>query len=70
MLITPALVERWFAPTHNSLTRPTYRQHLERMLTGDEVNLVQQIFSKYLNNQTVTWSSTVAYLQVYLSSKS
>ena len=32
---------------------------------GDEVNLVQQVFSKYLNNQTVTWSSTIAYLQVY-----
>jgi hypothetical protein len=64
ILITSALVERWFAPTQTT-SRPTYRQHLERMLTGDEVNLVQQVFSKYLNNQTVTWSSTIAYLQVY-----
>ena len=64
ILITPALVERWFAPTRTA-PRPTYRQYLERMLVVDEVNLVQQVFSKYLCNQTVNWSSTIAYLQVY-----
>ncbi|BAU67448.1 recombination factor protein RarA/unknown domain fusion protein (plasmid) [Stanieria sp. NIES-3757] len=69
ILITPALVERWFAPAQTA-SRATYRQHLERMLTGDEVNLVQQVFGKYLNNQTVTWSITVAYLQVSSLSKS
>ncbi|HHP7231139.1 MAG TPA: AAA family ATPase [Xenococcaceae cyanobacterium] len=69
ILIAPALVERWFAPTQTA-SRQTYRQHLERMLTGDEVNLVQQVFSKYLCNQTVNWSSTVAYLLISSSSKS
>ena len=69
ILITPALVERWFALTQTT-PRPTYRQHLERMLTGDEVNLVQQVFSKYLCDRTVTWSSMVAYFQVSSSSKS
>ncbi len=69
ILITPALVERWFAPTQTA-SRPTYRQHLEKSLTDDEVDLVQQVFSKYLCNQTVNWSSTVAYLLISSSSKS
>ena len=64
ILITPGLVGRWFAPTQTA-PRPTYRQHLERMLTGEEVNLIQQVFGKYLRERTVTWSSTVAYLQVW-----
>ncbi len=64
ILITPALVERWFATTHNSLTRPTYRKHLEKTLTTAEVNLVKQVFSKYLCNQTVNWSSAYALIKI------
>ena len=64
MLITSTLVERWFATTQNYDARSTYRMHLEKMLTDDEVDLVKQVFSKYLCNQTVTWSSAIAYLKV------
>ncbi|MEM9273950.1 MAG: AAA family ATPase [Cyanobacteria bacterium P01_F01_bin.143] len=63
ILITTKLLERWFAD--NSHQRSTYRNHLEKVLTSSEVAKVQKVFEKYLNYQTVTWSSTVAYLKIF-----
>ena len=63
ILITPNAIARWFTTEqHNS--RPTYRQHLGKLLTEAEISQVKEVFSKYLSNQTVTWSSTVAYLEI------
>ncbi|MEL4897115.1 AAA family ATPase [Crocosphaera sp. Alani8] len=66
ILITTALVERWFATTQIN-HRPTYRQHLKNKLTDNQINHVKQVFTKYLLNQTVNWSSTVAYLKASLA---
>ncbi|MDJ0897693.1 MAG: AAA family ATPase [Xenococcus sp. MO_188.B8] len=65
LLITPQLLERWFAKTQKSNKRSTYRSHLEKTLTNTEVDQVQAIFTKYLGHQTVTWSSTIAYLKIF-----
>lgn len=63
MYITPALLERWFAPTVGTAKeRPTYAQHLAHSLMAEEVCTVQDLFTSSLLHQTVTWSSTIAYM--------
>ena len=57
--ITKALLERWFAPTGD---RPTYAAHLSRFLSDVEVSSIKDLFSRYLLNQTVIWSSTIAFI--------
>jgi putative ATPase len=65
MYITPTLIQRWFAPTVGKRKeRPTYAQHLACFLTAAEVRIVQDLFTSFLLHQTVTWSSTIAYVQV------
>ena len=65
ILITPTLLERWFGSTQKSEARLTYRRHLEKILTDEEVAVVRQVFTQYLCHQTVTLSSTIAYLRVF-----
>lgn len=67
MYITPALIQRWFAPTISTRKqRPTYAQHLLRFLTAAEVRTVQDLFTSSLLHQTVTWTSTIAFVQATL----
>lgn len=66
MLITPQLIERWFTKTQKSKARSTYRRHLEKILTKEEVAVIRQVFTQYLVHQTIPWSSTIAYLKVCL----
>jgi putative ATPase len=64
MYITPALIQRWFATTAGTTReRPTYTQHLLRFLIAEEVDTVQNLFTSSLLHQTVTWSSTIAFVQ-------
>ncbi len=64
MHVTPALLERWFASTAaTTKERPTYAQHLARFLKAAEVRTVQDLFTRFLLHQTVTWSSTIAFVQ-------
>ncbi len=63
MHITPALLERWFAPTAAVTERSTYAGHLTRFLKEAEVRAVQDLFTRSLLHQTVTWSSTIAFVQ-------
>jgi putative ATPase len=60
--ITPALLERWFAPTG---TRPTYAAHLSRSLSEAEILTVKNIFSRHLRNQTVIWESAIAFVRAH-----
>ncbi len=64
ILITPTLLERWFGSTQKSEARLTYRRHLEKILTNEEVAVVGKAFTQHLCHQTVTWSSTIAYLKI------
>jgi putative ATPase len=61
MLITPALLQRWFS-TAASNARPTYAQHLLRHIEPDELARFQAAIEHKLLNQTVPWRSTTAYL--------
>ena len=63
MHITPALLERWFAPTAAVTERSTYAGHLARFLEEAEVRAVQDLFTRSLLHQTVSWSSTIAFVQ-------
>lgn len=62
MHITPALLERWFADPGN---RPTYATRLAEKLSPEEVVVVKDLFSRYLLNQTVTWETTIAFVQAH-----
>ncbi len=64
MLITPTLLERWFSKTQQSSARSTYRKHLEKILTNEEVAVIRQVFTQYLCHQTIPWLSTIVYLKV------
>jgi len=57
--ITTALLERWFAVTGD---RPTYAAYLAQLLSAEEVGIVKDFFNRYLLNQTVSWSSTIAFV--------
>ncbi len=68
MYITQAVIERWFAPTTTSpKERPTYAQHLARFLNVAEIHAVQDIFTRSLLDQTVTWASSTAFIKVKAS---
>ena len=64
MYISPALIARWFAVTATGEERPTYAQHLARFLEGSEIAAVQDIFTCSLLHQTVTWTTTIAFMKV------
>lgn len=64
LLITPTLLERWFGSTQKFEARLTYRRHLEKILTNEEVAVIRQVFTQYLCHQTIPWSSTITYLKV------
>jgi putative ATPase len=60
-LITPALLERWFALAGDG-ERPTYAQHLLRQLSPDEVAQFRQLLERTCLNQTVSWHSRTAFI--------
>ena len=61
MLITPALLERWFAVDAGG-ARPSYAQHLLRLLSPEELAHFKKIMTRVLLNQTVVWQSVTAYV--------
>ncbi|MDZ8055283.1 MAG: AAA family ATPase [Aulosira sp. ZfuVER01] len=65
MHITQAFINRLFA---TNATRPSYADRLAKNLTVREIQAVQEIFTQYLLNQTVTWNSTIAFVQAITNS--
>lgn len=61
MLITAALVDRWFA---DNKAQPTYASHLSHHLSQAEITKVRSAFTR-LVNQTVKWRSTIAFVQAH-----
>jgi putative ATPase len=66
MLITPALVARWFATDRDS-PRLTYAQHLLRQIAPQELAQFQDLLSGQLLHQAVSWQSSVAFLLAHAS---
>lgn len=62
VVITPGILDRWFSGSGSSLS---YAAHLSQTLSNSEVQHVRQLFQR-LVNQTVNWSSTIAYLRASL----
>jgi len=60
--ISPALLERWFGKREEAKDRPSYRQHLARLLTDDELKRVEALYGEALRDRTVPWTTCVAYL--------
>ncbi|MDX2242552.1 MAG: AAA family ATPase [Leptolyngbyaceae cyanobacterium bins.302] len=60
LLITPALIQRWFAQGTN---QPTYADYLHHHLTQSEVSRIHDRFTERLCNQQVPWQSTIAFIQ-------
>jgi putative ATPase len=59
MHITPAFVNRLFV---NNAVRPSYADRLGKNLKEEEVRAVQELFNRYLLNQTVAWESAIAFV--------
>jgi putative ATPase len=61
ILITPALLERWFATTSTG-PRPTYAQHLLRQISAEELARFRQILERAQGDEAVSWQSQTAFL--------
>jgi len=59
LLITPALIDRWFA---RKSTDSTYSMYLSKFLTSQEITLVCKAFTEFLRYQQVPWESTIALI--------
>ncbi len=61
MHISDNFIKRLFTANPN---RPSYADRLAANLTSQEIDIIKSSFTRYLLNQSVTWSSTVAFLQI------
>ena len=62
LYITPNLLNRWFT-TSETTTRPSYATRLAENLKQEEVEIVKNLFHRYLLNQTVNWNNTIAIVK-------
>jgi putative ATPase len=60
-LIGAEHLARWFS-TDSEGQRPTYAQQLRRLLSAEELGQVQALLEAQLRDQSVTWTSQIAYL--------
>ncbi|HEY9880218.1 MAG TPA: AAA family ATPase, partial [Leptolyngbyaceae cyanobacterium] len=66
LLITPQLLNRWFSTQATTTGQLSYQEQLSKHLTKSEVQKVQKVCDRTLQNQTVHWHSRVAYLRAFL----
>ncbi len=59
--VTPALVERWFAPSESA--KPSYGQRLAEKLSEAEIGQVRALYERQLSNRPVQWRSKVVYVR-------
>lgn len=60
MLITQAMVERWF--TSNPGGRPAYVDRLSALLSSADIAQIRELFERQLVGQIVAWRSRIAFL--------
>jgi len=66
MRISPALLDRWFGARPGG--RPSYATRLAQSLTPDEVAQIEAVVRAQLSHRTVSWHSTIAYVQAVFAS--
>jgi putative ATPase len=62
LYITPNLLDRWFT-TSQTTARPSYATRLAENLKQEELEIVKNLFHRYLLNQTVNWNSMIAIVK-------
>jgi putative ATPase len=62
LYITPNLLNRWFT-TSEATARPSYATRLAENLKQEELEIVKNLFHRYLLNQTVNWNSMIAIVK-------
>ncbi len=67
VFITNPLINRWFSDSINS--QKSYRKYLEQSLAPTEIEKIRSAFER-LQNQTVKWESTIAYLVAFPMNRS
>ena len=60
--IDEAMIQRWFT-SKSEENRPSYGQHLSKLLTPVEIEKCEVLFRKNLLGKTVSWRSSVAYFR-------
>ena len=66
LLVTPALLARWFSATATgSAERASYSERLQALLSAEDVREVEAAFRQHLLNRTVGWSYAIAYLAAH-----
>lgn len=63
LLITPALLQRWFTTT---AAQPTYQMQLAQHLSPQEIQAIQQGCDRQLKHQTLPWHSRIVYLKAWI----
>ncbi|MBE9104411.1 AAA family ATPase [Nostoc cf. edaphicum LEGE 07299] len=61
MHISDNFIKRLFTANVN---RPSYADRLAANLTTEEIETIKNLFIRYLLNQTINWSSSVAFLNI------
>ncbi|WP_414516563.1 AAA family ATPase [Nostoc sp. PCC 9305] len=61
MHISDNFIKRLFT---SNLNRPSFSDRLAANLTAEEIQTIKNLFIRYLLNQTVNWSSSVAFLNI------
>ncbi|WP_341530971.1 AAA family ATPase [Nostoc sp. UHCC 0302] len=61
MHISSSFLSRLFTANTN---RPSYADRLAQNLTQEEIHTLQDLFTRYFLNQSVSWESTVAFLKI------
>jgi putative ATPase len=62
--ITAALLHQWFSP---GTDRPSYTDHLSRLLAPADIQTVRQAMLQQLANRVVPWESAIAFYQLQLA---
>jgi putative ATPase len=61
VFISQATLDRWFS-MDEARDRPSYAQHLLRLITPDELAKVRNLFQRQLVGQTVAWETQIAFV--------
>jgi putative ATPase len=61
MLVSPAVVDRWFS-AEAGRDRRSYAQHLLGRITAEELALVKALFQRQVAGQAVSWRTSIAFL--------
>ncbi|MBV9389716.1 MAG: AAA family ATPase [Chroococcidiopsidaceae cyanobacterium CP_BM_ER_R8_30] len=63
LYVSSDLLNRWFSTNVSATKRPAYVDYLSRHLSASEIRVVRAEFERLFLNQTIDWSTTVAFVQ-------